>query len=104
MVVNLNYFSIRIMKAVPPFVKTLLNEEKFQAGISGRLLPMTKTTNIENFHENFIITHFVVYSFYHSDEHQVNFRKSITAVYREKTPKDFPCSIKWTLSFLLLHY
>lgn len=51
MVVNHNYFSLRIMKIVPSFVRTLQNEEKVQAGVSGRLLPMTKlikkTINVE---------------------------------------------------------
>lgn len=51
MVVNHKYFSLRMMKIVPSLVRTLQNEEKVQAGISGKLLPMTKlikkTINIE---------------------------------------------------------
>lgn len=112
MVVNLKYFSLRIMKIVLSIVKTLLNKEKTQAGISGRLLPMAKlikkATDIELISMRISKLHTFLMTcsllFYHPGEHQVNSRKDITAVYRENTPKDFSCSIKWTLNFLLLHY
>lgn len=83
----------------------------FQARISGRLVSRTelqkKRTNIKliSIRISKLFIFFTACSLlFHLGEHQVHLRKETTAMCGEKTPKDFVCSIKWTLSFLLLHY
>lgn len=113
MVVNLTYFSIRIMKIVLSYLRTVQKRRKsvFQARISGRLVSRTKLqkkrTNIKliSIRISKLFIFFTACSLlFHLGEHQVHLRKETTAMCGEKTPKDFVCSIKWTLSFLLLHY